>query len=431
MRKQAAIALLSALLGQSPAAAPHSAKNLFGQIQQQASTARKAGDKSARLTDILKMRALLNNAPDAVETSAEAYLAAGDTKQALKALDEFTQQGQSDEAIVNGTDKHFSALHDVPAYKSIVTRMARNTTAISRAEPAFPLSNTSILPEDIAYDPYNKTFLVTSVFQHKIVRASSEGIVSDFAQSPSHLPMMAIKVDPKRKIAWATEVAIDTFAVIPKEDRGKSALLCFDLSTGALRQRIDGPPNSTLADMTLATNGDPILTDGQSGIIYRAQANKLTPINTTDFISPQTPAVLPDGKHIFIPDYVRGIGLLNLETNAVAWLHQLPSTTSEIPTALNGTDGFYLDGNTILLTQNGTNPERVVRLQLDNPLLHVIKEEIIERSTPTLGDPTHGVIVGNDFYYIANSGWNRVDDNGNIKPDSPLTPAKIMRFHLR
>jgi sugar lactone lactonase YvrE len=430
MRTLATIAVLSAILAQTSATRPQTAKDTFAQLQQQAAAASKAGDRQARLTAILKMRALLNDSPDAVEASAEAYLAAGETRQALKALDEFTQQGQSDNSIVNGTDKHFTALHDLPEYKSVVTRMERNTTAIAQAETAFTLSDPKILPEDIAYDPRTKTFFITSVLQRKILRITLDGKVTDSTLGPILWPVMAIKIDPDRNVLWATEVAIDTFASIPKEDRGRSAIVCFDLSTGALIQITEAPRNSAIADMTLATNGDPILADGQTGIIYRVQPDKIKVINTTDFISPQTPAALPDGKHILIPDYVRGIGILDLETNAVTWLHQLPTASSEIPVGLNGIDGLYLDHNTVILTQNGTSPERVIRLHLDNSLQHILHEEIVERSTPSLGDPTHGVIVGSDFYYIANSGWNHLDDNGNIKPDSPLTPAKIMCFHL-
>jgi hypothetical protein len=60
----------------------------------------------------------------------------------------------------------------------------------------------------------------------------------------------------------------------------------------------------------------------------------------------------------------------------------------------------------------------------------VVGEALIERSTRTLGDPTHGVLVGDDFYYIANSGWDVIDEHGNVKPGSQLTPAFIMQVTL-
>jgi hypothetical protein len=83
-----------------------------------------------------------------------------------------------------------------------------------------------------------------------------------------------------------------------------------------------------------------------------------------------------------------------------------------------------------LAVQNGTSPERVVAFQLDPTCSRILSESIIERSTETLGDPTHGVIIGNDFYYIANSGWDVIDDQGNPKPGAKPSNATIMRVSL-
>jgi hypothetical protein len=52
---------------------------------------------------------------------------------------------------------------------------------------------------------------------------------------------------------------------------------------------------------------------------------------------------------------------------------------------------------------------------------------VVERATPTLGDPTHGVFVDADFFYIANSGWNGIDERGVISSSTHLSPAIIMR----
>jgi hypothetical protein len=129
----------------------------------------------------------------------------------------------------------------------------------------------------------------------------------------------------------------------------------------------------------------------------------------------------PNQRCVFVPDYVRGIAILDLETRQVSWL---PSDGLH---ALSGIDGLYLDGNTLIATQNGTSPERVVRFTLISSLKHVETESIIERSTPTLGDPTHGVLVDGAFYYIANSGWDRMNDDGTPKPGTTPSNALLMR----
>jgi hypothetical protein len=174
----------------------------------------------------------------------------------------------------------------------------------------------------------------------------------------------------------------------------------------------------------LTREGQPLVSDGTGGGVYRLTGNQLERIDRGEFISPQTPAIHPDGRHLIIPDYARGIGVLDLQTRALTWL------ASAGRHALYGIDGLYLHGTTLVATQNGGIPERVVEFGIDESLSRVESELIVERATPTLRDPTHGVVVGPFFYYIANSGWDQLDEHGRLKKGGHLTPAVLMRFRL-
>jgi sugar lactone lactonase YvrE len=409
------------VLGGQPAP---TAKDELASLRQQARAAREAGDHSGYVMAALKVRTLTNNYPSAIESVARAYTEAGDKDKALDALTDFADMGQVDEGMIDGTSKTFASLVDSPRYRTILEKFSRNKMPVSEADTAFDLSDPGLVAEDIDYDAGSKSFLITSVLEKKVVRVSESGAASGFASSPSHWPMLAIKIDSERKLVWATEVALDGFTAAPKSDWGRSAVLCFDLATGKLLRRIEGPRDSALGDMVLAPNGDPILSDGTGGRVYRLEHRSLRLVNGTEFISPQTPATLPDGKHVVVPDYLRGIGILDLDTGAVKWIRDRVSQR----TALNGVDGLYLRRGSLFIVQNGTSPERVMRLQLDRKLWQLVSSEVIEQATPTLGDPTHGVFVDDNFYYIANSGWSELDDHGDLKPGSKLTPAHIMRL---
>jgi sugar lactone lactonase YvrE len=420
------LAVATILLGIFAQSSPTAVEQLAALLRQ-AHTAKVAGDKHAYLQAARDAQDLLNDAPDSVEAVARAYAAADDLPNSLAALMQYAELGQADDTLLNGNDQSFSALHSLPEYKSILEHFAENKTAISRAETAFSLSDPGILAEDITYDAQSKSFLITSVLEKKIIRVAFDGKASAFAQSPSHWPMLAVKADSARNRVWATEVAVDGFTGVPKQDWRRSAVLCFDLKTGALLRRIEAPVPSALGDMVLTTDGDPIVTDGNSGAIYRIADGKFKEINRKDFISPQTPSILPDSDRVFVPDYARGVGILDLQNGHVEWLNR----GQDKKFAINGIDGLYYDRGSLILTQNGTSPERVIRLQLDKALTRIVSEQIIERATPTLGDPTHGVIVGDSFFYIANSGWNQLDDHGDVKTGSKLSPARVMRFQLR
>jgi hypothetical protein len=120
----------------------------------------------------------------------------------------------------------------------------------------------------------------------------------------------------------ATEVALQGFVFVAESDWGRSAVLCYDLKTGKQLHRIEGPGGSGLGDMTLAANGDVIVSDGDGGGVYQVQANgeELKRLDADDFISLQTPVVLPGGERILIPDYLRGIAVLEVSTKRVLWL---------------------------------------------------------------------------------------------------------------
>jgi hypothetical protein len=58
-------------------------------------------------------------------------------------------------------------------------------------------------------------------------------------------------------------------------------------------------------------------------------------------------------------------------------------------------------------------------------------ERILERATTTLGVPTHGVVVGDAFYYIADSGWDRLGENGLFKTEAAKGGPAVRRASLQ
>lgn len=177
--------------------------------------------------------------------------------------------------------------------------------------------------------------------------------------------------------------------------------------------------------MALASNGDLLVSDGTGGGIYlkRAGRNELHRVDGGDFISPQTPAYSRDRNVVFVPDYVRGIGVLDLATKRVRWIPMQNSYP------LEGIDGMYFHHGELIAVQNGTSPVRVMTFRFDAGFTHVLSQTAIQNATPRI-DPNRGVLVGNDFYYIANAGWDSIDDAGGLKPGARRTPARIMRFRL-
>jgi sugar lactone lactonase YvrE len=398
-----------------------SAKEQLQQLQTALHEAHLRSDWPAYLKNSRILKDFMNRAPDSVLQLMSAEAFAGNVDGALSECKEYVRMGQANEDVLKL--KQFDTVRADPRFAPIHKEMAANLTSISTASKAFSLSDSTLLPEDIDYDPATKRFYISSVLKKEILTSDLQGNTHLFAEAPDHWPMMALKIDREHRILWATEVALDGFTIVDQKDWGRSAILIYDLKSGQLLHRIEGPLHTALGDMTLTQDGDAILSDGDGGGVYRIrrETQQIERLYAGDFISPQTGAMLPDGKRIFVPDYARGIGILDLSTKQVTWVPMQGRY------ALNGIDGLYLDDHTLIATQNGTSPERVVAFKLDNSLTHILSERIIERATPTLGDPTHGVVVGDTFYYIANSGWDTLDEHGNRKPGTTSTSPLIMR----
>ena len=220
-------------------------------------------------------------------------------------------------------------------------------------------------------------------------------------------------------------------AAYRKEDAHRTAVLRYDLETARLEKRYEVPADSkshVLGDMTLSPSGDVYVSDSVDGTVYTihpGQDKLEVLVPKGNFGSPQTPALTPDGTRLLVADYTLGIAIVDLQSGGIGWL-DVPASL-----ALTGIDGLYVAPGGLIAVQNGTHPERVIRIWTDGAYTKALRWEAIEKAIPELGDPTHGVLVGKQFYYIANSGWNRFKDDGSIDTTAPASPPMIRRYTLQ
>lgn len=354
---------------------------------------------------------------------AAAYVQLGEEDKANQTLQRFAQMGgtlKSRDPIV----KHF---RDSGKLASL-SRIENNGKPQSSGSRLFALTDPNLLTEDIAYDPKTARVFLSSVHERKILSCTSTGACETVATNSPHLPLLgvlALRVDAARRVLWATSVGMKAATDMKEGEDGRSTLLKFDLDGRKLLARFEAPGTTrhALGDMTLGADGTVYVSDGLSGDVFilkpgATHLEELLPHGT--FVSPQTPTLSQDGSLLYVPDYTMGIAAVQFRTRKVEWL------TSAIPVALDCIDGLYLVGNNLLAVQNGTQPERIVSFHLRSPN-QVDSFKVMEANWKGLGDPTHGVIVDNSFYFIANSGWDRMDDDGKF---SAGAPAEIWRLDL-
>jgi len=405
-----------------------SADDLIVEHRAAARQALAAKDYATYRSHLLALGPLLNNQAEITYALAAADALLGDPGAAVQKLSQFAATGLSRDPA---HDPRFSSLLNLPAFPDIARRLQANGRPICNSRVVYTLSDPDLVAEDIAYDPASQTFFVSSVHKRKILAIRADGSVDDFVSSGQDRiwAVFALAVDSKRRLLWATTGAVPEGLGFEKADTGKTALLCYDLPTRRLLKRYDllsdGTPH-TLGDMTLSSSGDVYVSDGY-GRVYalRSRASALEAISKPgEFRSPQTPALTPDGKRLFVADYSLGIGVIDLQSKRLSWLPHAKET------ALEGTDGLYLRGDSLIAVQNGVTPSRVVQVSLAPDLARAEGLSVLEQASPSLGDPTHGVIVGNSFYFIGNSGWNRMSDDGRLTPGKPTDCPVVMEMKL-
>ena len=297
---------------------------------------------------------------------------------------------------------------------------------------AFQLPETGLITEGIAYDPLTKTFFVGSVHERKLISYSAKTGAHTFSQSADSLwGMFGLCVDSARRLLWACSSALpQARGVTPAQD-GQTALVAYDLRTNRLKRTYpvaaDGKPH-LLGDLIAAKNGTVYTTDSRTPWLYRLKAGEqtVTPFLTDSlFYSLQGLALSDDEQTLYVADYRRGPLAVNLATKKVT---RLPS---QQPADLSGIDGLYYYRHSLIAIQNRVKPYRVIRLHLSKTTEVIERVEVLETGHPLTTEPTLGVVVDGQFFYIANSQWDAFDNSGKSVPNYPAQKPTILRLPLK
>ncbi len=329
-------------------------------------------------------------------------------------------------------DTTFARWGDDPEFRAVAARLAANGTPTANAAIAHSLGDAALLAEDVAWDARGKRFLVSSIHKGKIVAIDRAGRVTDFvaAGGAGVWGIYGLALDAKRGVLWATTAAGPECAAYDAADSGRTALLEYDLGSARLRRRYDVPRTAArqaLGDLTVAADGAVYACESYGGAVYRLPAGGEaldTLVAPGAFRSPQMPALAADGKRLYVADYSRGIAAVDLSTGAVGWM---PKPYSLAPA---GIDGLYRDGNRLIAIQNGTAPHRVLELTLDAAGVQITAWRVLEQASERLGEPNHGVFVDRDFYFIGDSGWDRVGDDGRLSTTPESKPPVLLKLGM-
>lgn len=387
-----------------------------------------AKDYAAFLENMKQAAALRPDHPRIVYNLSAAYALNGRGEESIDWLGRLARMGL---AYAAEKDEDFASLRDSREFANVLALLRKNLSPVGNASQAFTLHEKGLVPESVAYDPSTRSFYVSSVYRRKILRVTPKGEVEEFATERDGLwSVMGMKVDAARRELWVCTAAQPQMSNYVAAERGRSGVFRFDLRTGRLAGKYmiaDDSKQHWLGDLAINSRGDVYATDSLSPALYllrRGADGFETVVEGEPFVSPQGLDFSADEKRLFVADYSKGVFVVDLSTKRAAPLAPAPDST------MLGIDGLYFYRGGLVAIQNGVNPNRVVRLFLSKDLTRVERFEAVAANHAAFDEPTLGVVVRGDFYFVANSQWGAIDGQGRLAPPEKLKEPVVLKLKL-
>lgn len=428
LRVSGVAVLLIAIFLLAQAAANDDPPRTARYYRQQAAAAYKAKDYPAAIENFKKAAELVPDHPTVIYNLACTYALAGRQSEALASLSKIAEMGL---VLPAEKDADLASIKDSPEFKLILARFEASKAPVIRSSAGFTIHEKGLITEGLAYDPAEDSFFVSSVHKRKILAVGKSGDVKTFASEQDGLfSVLGMVVDAKRRHLWVTSTAFPQMINFKKEEDGTSAVFKFDLRTKKLLKKYvlsNSGKKHALGDLTIQSNGDVFTTDSLSPAVYVIHPEKDEIelfLEDPGFGSPQGLAFSSDEQHLFMADYSTGLFDIDVKTRKIGHLAPLSGAT------LLGIDGLYYHKGSLIGVQNGVSPQRIVRVSLSKDLKRVEQLEVIEANNPVFLEPTLGVLVKDVFYFIANSQWPLIDENGNLAAEDKLQDPVVLKIKL-
>ena len=354
--------------------------------------------------------------PGARFNLALAYVLNGEAKASLDELESLL--AADIDFGVSGIDE-FAAVRELPGWDLYEQRVRALREPRGEAVVALERDDDRFVPEGIAIDAEGE-ILLGSIRQGKIVRG--EDVLS---QRQGHWSVFGMRFHNDGSL-WFASAAVPQFEYVG-EERGRTGLFRLDTKSGAITRAAVLPQHAeeqVLGDLVIT--GDTIYTtDSLTGAVYRydiaADAfTTLAPPGT--FGSPQGLALDASERHLYVADYIGGLYRVGVHDGGIERL------VVEGPASDYGIEGLYRHRGRLIAIQNGIRPHRVTAFRLSQDGTTITDSRLLAANLPAFDEPTLGAVHGDDFYFVANSHWNRFDEDNRL-PDG-LTGPIVLKLSL-
>ena len=370
------------------------------ELQKASIEAYRAGDY-ARFVDLTEQAlAARPGHPSLLYNLAGGYALTEREDRAIVLLERYADYGLS---AAPELDSDFEALADDARFHAVLARFKANAAPCERSTIGFSLPDDRFFAEGLAFDALTGEFYLTSVARRTIASVE-DGRSTTFAEPADGdvRSPLGIAVDLSRRILWVSASAVAEITA----EQAAPALIAYDLDSGERLREVRHPSESGfLGDVAVRPGGTVLVSDPLNGMVYRLSedAERLMPVVPEDILSsPQGIAAGGDEHTAYVADYAEGIFRLDLEGGQAV---RLPAPEDAM---LLGIDGLVAVEQGLIAIQNGVRPARVLRLDLSAEGDRIVNVSVLESNHSAHDEPTAGVVVGDEFWYVANGQWGKM-----------------------
>lgn len=313
----------------------------------------------------------------------------------------------------------FDRMRAEPAFAAIAAQMEENAKPRGSAAIVFETDRDFLLPESVAYAKignldhyYVGAVRVGGIHVGKALHAATTGGV------------YGLKIDDD--LIWTVENTATPFA--GDRRRGDIASVhAYSLTDGRERCAIEMEVKNALLGAIESTPIGLVSSDSLTPRLFVVEGCGAQPrvlAQDPRFANLQGVAYDARRKRLYVADYLAGLFVIDLKSSAVA------AVANDADAHLGGIDGLYVFKGDLIGIQNGTAPQRIVRLRLDRTGDKVKRLEVLQQNLPEWNEPTNGVIIDGALVYIATSNWPAYDDEGKLREDAKLAPLRLMSIRL-
>ena len=309
-------------------------------------------------------------------------------------------------------------------FENYLSTALKDIEPINNSTIAYVLDEKDLIPEGVAYDKQTQMLFVSSINKRKIVSVNQEGIIKDFIESGQNniLAVLGMEVDPTRRHLWVCS-EWDNPRKIVVDSLLHTSIYKYNIETGSLIKKyvLKDTTQRLLNDLTISSDGTVYITESLQGKVYiiRPEKDSLELFIDSDHYYYANGITISDNNKYLYVSHFGGTHIVDLEKNTVEKLkHPENISTGRV-------DGLAFYKNSLIMHQG-----EICRYYLNESGDSIINKEIIERNNPLFEIPTTGEIVGNEYFYIANSQLGSFDEKGFVFPDEELDSVYILKSKL-